>query len=42
LSSQGNVAEINALDEAETLLTDGEFSKVFSSQVLVDISFLSV
>lgn len=40
-SSQGDAAEIDALDEAETLLTDGEFSEVFSSQVLVDVSFLS-
>jgi hypothetical protein len=40
--SNFNVAEINALDKAETLFTDGQLSEVFGSQVLVDVSFLGV
>ena len=40
MKSQGNAAEINALDKAETLFTDSEFSEVFGSQVLVDVGFL--
>jgi hypothetical protein len=41
MSENVYAAEVSSLDEAEGLLTDGEFSEVLVLEVSVDLGFLS-